>query len=248
MGSATTATSAAERLRELARCLEAQNDFAAVLQALANGQPAIIDGVWGSSCALAAATLAARAPSTLLVVSSRIAEIDVIADDLELFSASKIVRFPAWETPPSEHRIRDDIYGERLRTLKSLLEPVPPRVIACSIQSLLQSVPPRRELAAQTRRLRLADRLDVEPFLKWLVSQGFHSTSAVELPGEFSLRGGILDLFAPDWSQPVRLELFDDEIESLRRFDIASQRSLERLDAIDVTVLKPDSGERVQLT
>src|SRR4029453_5063768 len=74
-------------------------------------------------------------------------------------------------------------------------------------------------------------------FLRWLVERGFHATTAVELPGEFSHRGGILDIYAPDWLRPVRVELFDDEIESLRSFDLGTQRSQETLEEIDVTVL-----------
>src|SRR5690606_30196881 len=121
------------------------------------------------------------------------------------------------------------------------------RVISTSIQSLMQSVAPRAELAGQTRRLAVGQSLDVDAFLKWLVTQGFHGTSAVELPGEFSARGGIVDIFAPDWDQPVRVELFGDEIESIRQLDVATQRSLHRVDHIDVTVLKPNSGPRADL-
>ena len=65
------------------------------------------------------------------------------------------------------------------------------------------------------------------------------NTPAVELPGEFSVRGGIVDIFAPDWDGPVRVEFFGDEIESIRRFEISSQRSLESLDAVDVTIVGP---------
>ena len=61
-------------------------------------------------------------------------------------------------------------------------------------------------------------------------TNGFQNTSAVELPGEFSPRGGILDIFAPDWFDPVRIEFFGDEVESIRRFEVATQRSLESLD------------------
>ena len=57
-----------------------------------------------------------------------------------------------------------------------------------------------------------------------MLEHGFHNTSAVDLPGEFSNRGGTLDVFALDFSSPVRIELFDDEIESLRQFDTATQR------------------------
>jgi transcription-repair coupling factor (superfamily II helicase) len=78
----------------------------------------------------------------------------------------------------------------------------------------------------------------MEAFLHWLVERGFHATSAVELPGEFAHRGGILDIFAPDWLRPVRVELFDDEIESLRSFDVATQRSHEVVEEVDVTVLR----------
>ena len=64
----------------------------------------------------------------------------------------------------------------------------------------------------------------------WLVSGGFQNTSAVELPGEFSVRGGIVDIFAPDWYDPVRVEFFGDQVDSIRRFEVSGQRSLAKLD------------------
>jgi transcription-repair coupling factor (superfamily II helicase) len=93
------------------------------------------------------------------------------------------------------------------------------------------------EITAGTRALRKGERVVVEELLRWLVDRGFHATSAVELPGEFSHRGGILDIFATDWLLPVRIELFDDEIESLRSFEVATQRSQETLEEIEITVV-----------
>ena len=84
--------------------------------------------------------------------------------------------------------------------------------------------------------------------LRWLATEGFVNATAVGLPGEFSPRGGIVDVFAPDWNAPVRIELFGDQIESLRRFEVASQRSLQSLDSIEITVLKPDPQQRAHLT
>ncbi len=69
----------------------------------------------------------------------------------------------------------------------------------------------------------------------------------MELPGEFALRGGILDIFAPDWFHPVRLEFCGDEIESIRRFEVSNQRSLERLEAVEVTILPPGMPDRAHL-
>jgi transcription-repair coupling factor (superfamily II helicase) len=125
-----------------------------------------------------------------------------------------------------------------LRTPSSL-----PPILVTSIQALLQPSPRREAISAATRVLRKGERIEIEELLKWLVERGFHATSAVELPGEFSHRGGILDIFATDWLRPVRIELFDDEIESLRSFEVATQRSHETLEEIDVTVLSA-SGMR----
>jgi transcription-repair coupling factor (superfamily II helicase) len=104
----------------------------------------------------------------------------------------------------------------------------PVAILVTSIQALLQPSPPKGAIASATRQLRKGERIEVEPFLKWLVEKGFHHTTAVELPGEFSHRGGIIDIFAPDWVRPVRIELFDDEIESLRSFEVGTQRSGKR--------------------
>ena len=87
-------------------------------------------------------------------------------------------------------------------------------------------MPGRDALAEATREIRVGGTLDEQEFTKWLVARGGHATTAVELPGEFSLRGGILDIFPPDAEDPVRIELFGSDVESIRRFDVATQRSL----------------------
>ncbi len=84
----------------------------------------------------------------------------------------------------------------------------------------------------------MGERISLEELAGWLAQNRFHPTTAVELPGEFSIRGGIVDVFALDWLQPVRVEFFGDEIESIRRFEPSSQRSLDSLDTVDMTVLE----------
>ncbi len=115
-------------------------------------------------------------------------------------------------------------------------------VIVTFIQALLQPSPQPETIRSASRTLRKSQRVDIEELLRWLVGRGFHATSAVELPGEFSHRGGIIDIFATDWLLPVRIELFDDEIESLRTFEVATQRSRETLDEIEVTALAAESN------
>ncbi len=238
MTSATTLSSAAGQLLELPERLFQIQAFADAVASLQAGHAATIDGAWGSACALVAAALAQKAPGPLVVVCPQPDDSDAFQNDLPIFTQAPVAAFPAWETFAAERVIHDELFGDRLRLLKRLAAGDDlPAIIVTSIQGLLQPSPARSLLARRTRRLSVGEEVEIDALLAWLASQGFQSVSAVELPGEFSRRGGILDLFAADWSNPVRVELFGDEVESLRRFDVASQRSLESLPAIDVTVL-----------
>ena len=240
MSTAEFASSALEQVRHVRTQLAKSKDIVALADALRKREPATVDGVWGSSSALLAAALAAHQPPGLVVVCPQAEDVDRCADDMALFQGGDVVRFPAWESEPGERMIHDDIFGDRLRTLKTLLQTAGEApLVVTSIQSLLQPVPSRQALEAGSRLLTVGATLDLDAFLRWLLEQHFHQTNAVELPGEFSRRGGLLDLFAPDWERPVRVELFGDEIVSLRRFEISTQRSLAKLDQVEVTVLDP---------
>ncbi|MEN6459089.1 MAG: transcription-repair coupling factor [Thermoguttaceae bacterium] len=251
MASGEAAAFAAEQLKKLVERLERQQDFAEIVASLEKGNAATLDGVWGSSCALVAATLAAHAPATLVVVCSQVEQVDELIDDLALFSQIKPSPFPAWESP--ERPIHDEVFGQRIHLLKLLADveghgaTPAPKLVVTSIQSLLQPVPSRETLQRQTRSLRVGDALAVADLARWMTESGLVNTPAVDLPGEFAVRGGIVDIFAPDWDWPVRVEFFGDEIESIRRFEIASQRSLASLASVDVTILGPAAGDRSHL-
>lgn len=281
------ATSASDRLLELVGRLERHEGFEQVVAGLMSGQGATLDGVWGSSCALAAAALARHAPAVLVIVCPKIDHVDPFLDDLGLFTRLTPERFAARESLSGERVVLDEAFGDRVRLLKllprrrpSLAAPLPaegkrnspaagvatsgqrgvtgdgppgpetpePLVIVTSIQALLQPVPDRQAIAQQTRVLRVGDEVGPADLSRWLAQNKFQHTSAVELPGEYALRGGIMDVFAPDWSDPVRIEWFGERIESLRRFEVASQRSLAVLEAVDITVLDAAFAHRGHLT
>lgn len=249
MTALVTGIGAAARLRELPRQLEQHDGFTEAVAALARQDQATFDGVWGSSCALLATQLSEHASGPLVVVLPTAKELDDFRYDLAMFSSYAPDAFPALERSLDEVSTSDEAFGDRLRVLKSLNAVRGERsskssIIATCIQALLQPTPPRDSVDSGTRTIRIGERLDIELFLEWLVSGGFESTPAVQLPGEFSIRGGILDFFTPDSTGPVRLELFDDEIESIRRFDVASQRSLEKLESIQLTVLPLAATQR----
>jgi transcription-repair coupling factor (superfamily II helicase) len=234
---ASTGRIVATALTDLVPRLLQTEGLVEVAAALARGESAAVDGAWGSSCALTAAAIASRAQGTLLVVLPRPSEVDDFAADMFGFLGVAPDIFPAWESLPQETGVRDPIYGGRLRVLRRLGSAEPPRVVVTSIAALLQPVPPRRDREAGTRTVHVGETLDIDGLLRWLVEQGFERVPAIEVPGEFCLHGGIFDLFPADAEDPIRIELFGNEVESIRRFDAETQRKLEDLTEIELTIV-----------
>ena len=175
----------------------------------------------------------------LVVVLPHAADAEGFVDDLALFTAAAVASLPAPEAYGPDETAADPAEAERLALVKRVTgEPARrPRIVVTTIQALLAPLDDPREIEASTRRLEVGGRLDPAELADWLVARGWEAADAIEAPGQFARRGGILDLFATDWDRPVRLELFGDEIESLRTFDTVSQRSVEAVPAVDLTAL-----------
>jgi transcription-repair coupling factor (superfamily II helicase) len=235
--------------------------FAEAVSELWSGKPISVDGVQGGACALAAAAIRQAGNMPILILTAATEQAEQITDDLELFSpTSNNLLFPALENRTSvcEQKndvlaLADDLFGQRIRVLKQLSQQLFKQsersdtvysqlIIVAPILSLLQPVPSKELLSERTQTLQVGNRVNPEQLRRFLVESGYYNTPAVDLPGEFAVRGSILDLFAPDWEQPIRVEFFDDEIESIRRFDLVTQRSLENIDKIDLTRLLPNEA------
>jgi len=140
---------------------------------------------------------------------------------------------------------------ERLAILRRLAFPEEQAeglVVIASARAMMQPVPPRERFRRATNNLRLGQSLDLEETVRRWTGLGYEPVSVVEGPGQCSHRGGILDIFPPAEPSPVRIELFGDRIESIRRFDPATQRSEARLKALTVTPARealPQHGPRV---
>ena len=246
--SAVTVPGAAGRISGLAATLHTHAGFADVVASLREGHGGTIGGAWGSASALAAAALAAAIEAspgdasrgTLVVVLPHAADAEGFVDDLALFTAVSIAPLPALEAYGPDEASADPAAAERLALVKRLIGDGArrPRIIVTTIQALLALLDDPRDIEASTRRLEVGGRLDPAELADWLVARGWEAADAIESPGQFARRGGILDLFATDWDRPIRLELFGDEIESLRSFDTVSQRSVEAVPAIDLTALE----------
>ena len=229
-------------LKKLTNLLLADDRFVACIDALRDRKAVVLDRIWGSSYAPAAAALAENLSGTLILVFKNQEDIDRAFDDVSLFSDKKIVTFPALDDVETPLRVADEQFGDRIRVLKQLSDDENERdsIIVTSIAALLQPVPTLDVLRERTQHLKVGATLDQNKLARWLAEGKYHPTSGVELSGEFAIRGSIVDIFAPDWDTPVRIEFFGDEIESIRRFEVGSQRSLETIHEIALTRLRQE--------
>ena len=194
----------------------------------------------------------------MLIIADGTSAVDRVVDELPLFTDIPIVSFPAL---PDQFLIEEGeesaeislaterLFGQRLRAIKTLLRggtdtADSEAILVTTPMALAQMIPSPEEIISRTRLLHTGQTIDREELVRWLEEAGFHSSTSVELPGEYSIRGGICDLFAPDWERPVRIEFFGDEIDSIRRFDVQTQRSLQSLSSVDLTGLLPSSKGR----
>ncbi|MEL6551296.1 MAG: transcription-repair coupling factor [Pseudomonadota bacterium] len=147
-----------------------------------------------------------------------------------------VVIFPSWDCLPYDRVSPNaDITATRMATLAALLAGMPERfVVLTTLNSATQRVPARDVLREAAFTARVGGRVDEEALRKFLVRMGFTQSPTVMEPGDYAIRGGIIDIFAPGQGGPVRLDLFGDVLDGARRFDPATQRTTEKLDAVEL--------------
>lgn len=153
--------------------------------------------------------------------------LEVMAPEIE------VLRFPAWDCLPYDRVSPNNAtVAERVATLCRLLVPAQgARIVLTTVNALVQKIPARKIYAGQSLTLHTGDTLDQAFLSELLVANGYTHTDTVMEPGEFATRGGIFDLYPASEGEPVRLDLFGDEIENIRGFDPLSQRSTTQLNA-----------------
>ncbi len=181
----------------------------------------------GSGDAWLFTELAAASGKTLVILTAEPLEAQRLAEEIPIFAPSLRVRpLPDWETLPydsfSPHQ---DLISERLRTLHALMLGEVD-VLTVPITTALYRLAPPSFLAAYTFSFKQKDKLDEHALRTQLTLANYAHVSQVTAPGEFCVRGSLIDLFPMGSVVPYRIDLFDDEIESIRAFDIDTQRSL----------------------
>ncbi|MBE0510760.1 MAG: transcription-repair coupling factor [Gammaproteobacteria bacterium] len=192
--------------------------------------------LYGSSDALAISAAATQADGLMLVISPDTASAARLEQALRFYHRAAedapLLGFPDWETLPYDtFSPYQDIISERLATLYAL-----PRlsrgILILPLRTLMQRLSPRDYIEGSSLMLKQGDKLSLEQMRHQLERSAYRCVSQVMEHGEFAVRGSLLDLYPMGSELPYRIELFDDEVESIRRFDPETQLSEQKVDEI----------------
>ena len=193
-----------------------------------------ITGVSGSRVAYYAAKEIVKKKKTMIIVS-RADVATRLKDDISFFVQDRdIFIMPEEDELQIVYEAKDS--NKTIQILKALdaLCSDEDAVVIAPISATLKSLQPAKRFVDSVINLKLGMRIDPKELKNELVSIGYTSSPIVEAEGEFSTRGGIIDIFSPNHADPIRVEFFDDEIDSIRYFDSESQMSLENTDSIRI--------------
>ncbi len=232
--------------------------FKQAMQAWKQTNCVTIEGVWPNASPPLISAIDRFSQRPILVVVPLPIDADTIVPDLEFLLGRSVEVFPQSSDDTELESLLQREVVERLQVLGRLEQYVSqnegpskdksaPPLIVTTLPALMHSVPSPASIRRSRKLLSIGQVQSLSELRSWLLDAGYHTTTSVQLPGEFTFRGGILDVYPPDAPEPIRLEWFDDEIESIRQFDAVSQKSIERLDSIALPLAKEDRSQQSSL-
>ncbi len=202
------------------------------------GQTLVWSNLYGSSFGLAIVSAARQNNGPVVVITPDNRHTQLLEEEIRFYLGQDrhipLLSYPDWECLVYDRfSPHQDIISQRLRTLANL-----PRlkqgIIVLSVTNLMQRTPPQSYIAAHSFSLSCGDSLDTEHFRLQLETAAYRHVSQVYEHGEYAIRGGIIDLFPMGSLQPYRIDLFGDEVESIRLFDAETQRSAGKVTQIEL--------------
>ena len=194
--------------------------------------------MFGSADALAILNVAATLNNLTIVVTGDSRELVIIEESLLFYASGSdlipVTVFPGWECLPydnfSPHR---DIVSRRMKLLSELPK-TNAGILVISVDNLMQKLPPVDYVQSKSFSIAIGDSLQLDLFCKHLEDTSYHNFPQVNAPGEFAVRGGVIDVFPMGVSNPIRIELFGNVIETLRYFDPDTQLTTQKIDKLQV--------------
>ena len=193
----------------------------------------ICTGLSGSEKAYFVNRLYMKHRTPVVVITSSAKEAETYLEDLEFFAerpCPPLMYFPPYNITPFKYlSYHNETAAKRIRSLYQLIVGDVPPVVVTTISALMQRILPKQELCDYAELIMAEEGIDRDRLVDKLLSSGYERSSMVEEPGDFSIRGGILDIFSPLYSNPIRIEFFGDTVESIRFFSAISQRTIKNI-------------------
>ena len=190
-------------------------------------------GLSGSEQAYFVSRLYMEHRATVVVIVPSTKDAERYLEDLRFFSGKlipHIVYFPPYHILPFKYlSYHNETAAKRIRSLYRLVVGEIPQIVVTTIVALLQKIIPKQGICDYAELIMTGEEIDRDLLVEKLVSGGYVRSVMVEEPGDFCIRGGILDVFSPLYSNPLRIELFGDTVESLRLFSAATQRTIKNI-------------------
>ncbi|MFI4870874.1 MAG: transcription-repair coupling factor [Phycisphaerales bacterium JB061] len=208
----------------------------ALAGALGDGSRCVAAGAVGSSSVVLASCLARLTGRPVLLVMAHLDEAEHAVEELA-YVGTDAIRLPALEVLPGESGAAADLLAERVSAVRKTLavSPKDAPVIVAPVHALMQAVPRYEQIAALSRRFKAGDQIKPEELIEWLADAGYTRRETIEDPGEFAVRGGIIDVFPAGGSsvEPVRLDFFGDEIDRITEIDLETMGSDRRVPEVE---------------
>ncbi len=203
------------------------------------GRRLAISGLRGGAPALLLHRLVSAGKKSILAICPSEEHAANLQQDFSLFSSQPSLLFAGYDIPPYTPLSPDqNTVADRMAVLCRMISGIQPFLLTVSAEALLRRLPPKQLLVNLTDLVIRGEETEQEQLIARLLRAGYEAASLVRNVGEFSVRGGIVDIFAAGSDYPVRLDFFGDTVESIRYFDPISQRSIQELEEL---VLLPAS-------
>ncbi|MEC1262038.1 transcription-repair coupling factor [Bacillus swezeyi] len=212
------------------------DDFKSIVNGLNEGlKEQLLAGLSGSARSLFTAALSKEIKRPLFLITHNLYQAQKITDDLTgLINDQPVLLYPVNELISSEIAVASpELRSQRLDVLNRLSSGEAPIVVAPAA-AVRRMLPPAEVWKESQIQIETGREIDPEKLIQTLVQIGYERTDMVAAPGEFSIRGGIIDVYSLTEDNPIRIELFDTEIDSIRIFNTDDQRSLETRDTVEI--------------
>ena len=204
-------------------------DSAPELQSLLGDSSGVVAGVPSGAASLLAWWLRERTQRPVLVVTT---EPELMYGDVNVWDSQSIALFPPADSPAFDRVPPSEAVSRRRLTTLGMLREDSPAIVVTSPPALMRPTLPAGALEDATTALRRGARMPIDELLHRLVALGYRRVTAVSTPGDFAVRGGIVDVFGADGQRPWRAEWFGDDVDEIRVFDVETQESVAKIDAV----------------